>query len=204
MSDDLRHGHDEPVLSRRAFVAVLGALAPALAASRALAQQEIPGTTMDGDGYRQVALPPRAGASGPSMSPEARDAVERQIACPCPCTLDVYTCRTSMPCGFSPRIHRDVMGLVENGYSADEILAEFTNVYGNAIRMAPPKRGFNLMAWVTPFAAIGTGALGIYALLRHWQRPTPATESADVHPIGVDASDDELRRLERAVREDHR
>jgi cytochrome c-type biogenesis protein CcmH len=194
----------DAMLSRRGFVAALGALAPALVASRVLAQQEIPGTTMAGDGYRQVTLPKKPGTSGASMSPEARDAVERQIACPCPCTLDVYTCRTSMPCGFSPRIHRDVMGLVENGYSASEILAEFTDVYGNAIRMAPPKQGFNLMAWVAPFAAIGTGALGIYALLRRWQRPEAAADAADVRPIGVDASPDELRRLERAVREDHR
>ncbi|HEU4630304.1 MAG TPA: cytochrome c-type biogenesis protein CcmH [Gemmatimonadaceae bacterium] len=192
------------MLTRRAFLGALGALAPALAASRALAMQEVPGTSMSGDGYRPVALPRKAGVAGPSMSPEARDAVERQIACPCPCTLDVYTCRTSMPCGFSPRIHRDVMGLVENGYSADEILAAFTDVYGNAIRMAPPKRGFDLMAWVAPFAAIGTGALGIYALLRRWQRPAAETPAAGVRPIGVDASADELRRLEQAVREDRR
>lgn len=195
---------NDPVLSRRAFLGVLGAIAPALAASRVLAQQEVPGTTMSGDGYRPVALPRKADAAGPSMSSEARDAVEREIACPCPCTLDVYTCRTSMPCGFSPRIHRDVMGLVENGYSADEILAAFTDVYGNAIRMAPPKRGFDLVAWIAPFAAIGTGALGIYALLRRWQRPAAESPATDVRPIGVDASEDELRRLELAVREDRR
>ena len=199
-----RHAPDgDAVLSRRAFLGALGALAPALVASRALAQ-DIPGTSMAGDGYLPVALPRKAGTSGPSMSAKARDEVEHHIACPCPCTLDVYTCRTSMPCGFSPRIHRDVMGLVENGYSADEILAEFTNVYGNAIRMAPPKRGFDLVAWIAPFAAIGTGALGIYALLRRWQRPAAELDTADVRPIGVDASADELRRLERAVREDHR
>ena len=40
------------------------------------------------------------------------------ISCPCPCTLDVFTCRTSMPCGFSPRMHADVVALSNGGYSA--------------------------------------------------------------------------------------
>jgi cytochrome c-type biogenesis protein CcmH/NrfF len=67
--------------------------------------------------------------------------------------------------------------------------------------MAPPKRGFNLVAWIAPFAAVGTGALGILLLLRRWQRP-PAPAATSVRPIGVAATDDELRRLEQAVRED--
>lgn len=188
-------------LGRRGFVAAAAALAPALAAGRAWAQPEVPGSSMAGDGYRAVALPPKPGAARPSMSNDARDAVERQIACPCPCTLDIFTCRASMPCGFSPRMHRDVIALVENGYGADEIMAAFVDVYGQAIRMAPPKSGFNLVGWLAPFAALGAGAVGILALLRRWQRP-PATTSATVTPIGVTASDEELRRLDAAVRRD--
>jgi cytochrome c-type biogenesis protein CcmH len=193
-----------PPMTRRGFLLAGAALVPAAAAGRLLAQQqEVPGSTMGGDGYRQVARPPKPGAAGPALTDDARDALERQIACPCPCTLDIYTCRTSMPCGFAPRMHRDVMGLVENGYTGDEIMAAFTETYGEAIRMAPPKRGFNLVAWIAPFAAVGTGALGILLLLRRWQRPpaAPAT-TASVRPIGVAATDDELRRLEQAVRED--
>lgn len=185
-------------VSRRGFLLAAGALATAVGTGR-LGAQQVPGATMDGDGYLPVERPARPGAS-PSMTNDARDALERRIACPCPCTLDIFTCRTSMPsCSFSPRIHRDVMRLVEGGYGADEIMAAFQDTYGEHILMAPPKRGFNLVGWVMPFAAIGTGALVIVGLLRSWRRPAA---SERVTPIGVAATDDELARLEAAVRRD--
>jgi cytochrome c-type biogenesis protein CcmH len=157
---------------------------------------------MEGDGYVPVSRPAKPGAE-PTMTPNERDALERQLACPCPCTLDIFTCRTSMPtCGFSPRIHRDVLGLVEGGYSAQEIMATFKDAYGEHILMAPTKQGFNLVGWFAPATLIGAGAVGILVLLRSWRRPAHAAAHAQVHPIGVEASDDELARLEAAVRRD--
>lgn len=187
-----------PTVGRRGFMFVAAGLLPALAAGRLYAQ-EVAGASMEGDGYVPVFLPPREGAA-PSMSPAERDALERKLACPCPCTLDIFTCRTSMPtCGFSPRIHRDVVRLVEGGYSANEILAAFHDGYGEHILMAPPKQGFNLVGWFAPFVAIGTGAIAIFALLRRWRSPEAAS-APDVQSIGVDATPDELRRLEAAIR----
>ena len=187
-----------PAVSRRGFLLAAGSLA---AAAGRLGAQEVPGTSMGGDGYLPVERPAKPGATK-SLTDDERDAMERQIACPCPCTLDIFTCRTSMPsCGFAPRLHRDVVRLVEGGYSADEIVAAFQDTYGEHILMAPPKRGFNLVGWVMPFAAIGAGALVIVGLLRSWRRPAAAER---VTPIGVSATDDELARLEAAVRSDDR
>ena len=61
---------------------------------------------------------PKPGAR-PSMTADERDALEHKLSCPCPCTLDVFTCRTSMPCGFSPNMHRDVIALVEGASRGD-------------------------------------------------------------------------------------
>lgn len=194
---------DATAVDRRGFLLAAVAVAPALLAGR-LAAQEVPGASMEGDGYVPVRLPPKPGAE-PSMSPNERDALERQLACPCPCTLDIFTCRTSMPtCGFSPRIHRDVMALVEGGYSASEIMATFREAYGEHILMAPTKQGFNLVGWFAPFTLIGAGAIGILMLLRSWRRPAGAAPHADVHSLGahVRATDEELARLEAAVRRD--
>lgn len=202
--DSIATAADATVVDRRGFLLAAAAVAPALLAGR-LAAQEVPGASMEGDGYVPVRLPPKPGAE-PSMSPNERDALERQLACPCPCTLDIFTCRTSMPtCGFSPRIHRDVMALVEGGYSASEIMATFREAYGEHILMAPTKQGFNLVGWFAPFTLIGAGAIGILMLLRSWRRPAGATQNADVHPLGgahVRATDEELARLEAAVRRD--
>ena len=189
------------MVSRRGFLVAAAAVAPALVAGRLAAQAVVPGANMEGDGYVPVGLPPRPNAQA-SLTSAERDALEQRIACPCPCTLDVFTCRTSMPtCGFSPRIHRDVMGLVQGGYSADEILATFRDAYGEQILMAPTREGFNLVGWFAPFVAIGAGAIAILGLLRRWRRPEAATSAATLAtPIGVTATDDELARLQAAIR----
>lgn len=176
---------------------------------------ETPGATMAGEGYRPVRLPAKPGAR-PSMTAEERDALEHKISCPCPCTLDIFTCRTSMPCGFSPAMHRDVMTLVEGGHSADEILAAFEGVYGEQVLMAPKKAGFNWAGYLMPFAALGTGAVVLGAMMRRWSHRAAAVAAAaraehaghaagngrsgGAYDAQLDATPDELARLEAAVR----
>ena len=190
--------------TRRQFVVALGGTLVSVAARRALGQQgaEAPGATMDGDGYVPVRRLPRK-AAAKRLTPLERDAVERSLACPCPCTLDVFTCRTSMPCGFSPRLHADVVQLVNGGYTADEILAAFEQAYGEKILMAPHKQGFNWVGWIAPFAAVGGGAFAVGALIRRWGQRA-ADRRAAASPVPIQASDDELARLEAAIRSDDR
>jgi cytochrome c-type biogenesis protein CcmH len=192
------------MLSRRAFLHGAGAGAVAIAAAPALRSQQatgLPGATMTGEGYLPVRREPKPGAAA-SMTPDDRDALERRLACPCPCTLDVFTCRTSMPCEFSPAIHRDVMALVEGGYAAEEIIDAFVAAYGEAILLLPRKQGFNWAGYLTPFAAIGGGAVLILSLLRTWRRQAVTAGAADARPL--DATPDELARLDAALRNDTR
>jgi cytochrome c-type biogenesis protein CcmH len=162
-------------------------------------QPEVPGASMEGDGYIAVARAPRPNAR-PSMAPDERDAVERLLSCPCPCTLDVFTCRTSMPCGFSPRMHADVVRLVDGGYSGEEIVAAFRDAYGEKVLMAPEAKGFNRLGYLMPFLAIGTGGVVLAALLRRWRREGAVTMAAAAHPRA--GTPDELARLEAAVRDE--
>jgi cytochrome c-type biogenesis protein CcmH len=188
--------------TRRQFVIALGGAVVTVAARAARGQQgaEAPGATMEGDGYVPVRRLPRPAAAKRLTSLE-RDAVERMLSCPCPCTLDVFTCRTSMPCGFSPRLHVDVVQLANGGYSADEILAAFEQAYGEKILMAPHKQGFNWVGWLAPFAAVGGGALAAGALIRQWGRRA-AERRMSASPVPIEASDDEMARLEAAIRSD--
>ena len=210
-SDALR----ELLLTRRHFVQALAAGAGATVGAGALAAQaattpeavnpqqaQMESAGMDGDAYRPVRLPAKAGATA-RLTDLERDEVERQISCPCPCTLDVFICRTSMPtCGFSPRMHRDVISLVEGGYSGAEIMAAFEQAYGEEALMAPRREGFNWVGYLLPFAALGTGAGVIATLIRKWGRRAPAPVA--VTPLHVDANAEELARLEAAVRRDRR
>jgi cytochrome c-type biogenesis protein CcmH len=160
---------------------------------------------MDQSAAKPVRLPPKPNAV-PLLTKDQRDDLEHRIHCQCGCTLDVYTCRTTdFSCQVSPSMHRDVMALVEGGYSAQEIIDAFVGVYGERALMAPRKSGFNLIAWFAPGTAVAIGAFALVVLLRRWGKVTETSRAAMPNarpsPIpGVDATPEELARLEAAVK----
>ena len=156
---------------------------------------------MDQGAAQTVRLPPKQGATA-SMSNDERDALEHRIRCQCGCTLDVFTCRTTdFSCQVSPAMHRDVMALVAGGYTANEILDAFTKVYGDRALMAPPKVGFNVVGYVLPGTAVAIGAVVLAVVIKRWNRM--AARSAPVTAgAPLDASADELARLDAAIRDD--
>jgi cytochrome c-type biogenesis protein CcmH len=158
---------------------------------------------MDQSAARSVRLPPKPNAT-PLLTSAQRDELEHRLRCQCGCTLDVYTCRTTdFSCQVSPAMHSDVMALVQGGYTAQDIIDAFVSTYGERVLMAPKKSGFNLLAWFTPGVAIVVGGVLIAAWLRRWRNEPPP---AGVARIGapVDATEDELARLDAAVRGDDR
>jgi len=97
-------------------------------------------------------------------------------------------------------MHRDVLALVEGGYSAQEIIDAFVNTFGERVRMAPKKS--NLFAWFTPGVAVIVGGGVIATLLKRWKSDKP--KLAPISLVGVDATPDELARLEAVLKGDDR
>lgn len=159
---------------------------------------------MNQSAAKTVRRPPKANAA-PSITPDERDVLEHQIRCQCGCTLDVYTCRTTdFSCQVSPAMHRDVISLVEGGYSADEILDAFVETYGERALMAPKREGFNLAGYLVPFAALGIGAAALVGVLRRMRHravlaSAPASSGTTASVL---ASPDELAKLDAAIRKD--
>ncbi len=191
-------------------VAVLGARVTHAQQGGGEAAAPAQGTTsnlfdMDQAAAKTVRRPPKPGASQ-SMTPDERDALERDIRCQCGCTLDVYICRTTdFSCQVSPAMHRDIISLVDGGYSAKEILDAFVSTYGEQALMAPIASGFNWAGYLVPFAALGVGAIALVTVLRGMQRrPSPAPVRRDVAaaPDDVTATADELAKLHAAIRRD--
>ena len=194
------------MISRRAWLQAAALSAGGSLLTRAGAQQQgaIVDTSnlfaMDQTAARSVRLAPKPGASA-SMTPADRDALEHRIRCQCGCTLDVFTCRTTdFSCQVSPAMHRDIMSLVQGGYTAQEILEAFVNVYGDQALMAPPREGFNVVGYVLPGIAIGVGAIVLAVVIRRWKHENVAAATPSVPNIG--ATPDELRKLDAAVRDD--
>jgi cytochrome c-type biogenesis protein CcmH len=198
-----------PSVSRRAFMAGVGTAALGLAGARlAAAQGAQPAQSMSGPmsgaAYQPVVLPPKPGAA-PQVNTEQRDDLEKHLKCQCGCPLDIYTCRTTdFACPVSPRVHADVLTLIAGGYSEAEIRDAFVAVYGERVLTAPKPQGFNLLAYVAPFAAI-TVFGGFAAWVIHRWRQQPAIDlEADVRIPPSAGTADELARLEAAVRNDAR
>ena len=189
-------------MKRREFVVWSAAGAAAmLTASRANGQQQgAANVPMDQNAAQTVRRPPKPNAR-PSMTERERDdKVERNLRCQCGCTLDVYTCRTTdFVCQVSPAMHADIKSLVEGGYSAQEILDSFVDVYGERALMAPRPDGFNLVGYLAPFVAFGAGAVAVVAVLRSWH----AKKALPVAAVPtMSATPEELARLDAAIRDD--
>lgn len=92
--------------------------------------------------------------------------ISKQLICQCGCgrLLNSHVCDTQ----------EAMVTLVEQklaqGQSEEEIIQFFVAQYGEQVLAAPPKRGFNLVAWVTPFVALLFGGGVIYIVLKKWVR----------------------------------
>lgn len=94
------------------------------------------------------------------------------LLCDCGChPQSVHECA----CGRAEELRGIVADLVRSGQSGDAVLAKFVAEKGEKILIAPPSQGFNLVAWVGPFAGLALAAAGLALVLRRWSRkPAPA------------------------------
>lgn len=193
-------------LSRRQLLAIgLGGLAlPALARAQ---QGRTPDSARAAAPADQLYDPNSLERRDAIVEETANDATvkaaELKLACPCPCTLDVFTCRTTdFTCSYSPERHKEVVALVEGGMNVQQVLDAMVGKYGEEALMAPIPQGFNLVGYVLPASVVlGLGAI-IVAVLALRQRTAEAQPApVPAAPDHVTVSDDEVARLERELRE---
>ncbi|MBI1722327.1 MAG: cytochrome c-type biogenesis protein CcmH [Gemmatimonadetes bacterium] len=128
-------------------------------------------------------------------------AIEGKLRCTCGCNLDVFTCRTTdFSCATSPAMHRQVLARLDSAMTPQQIVAAFEAQYGQAVLMAPPKRGFNWAAYIMPFVGLGVGIAIVGLVMRRWIRARPATLiEVETPPPGVGVAGQELERLKREL-----
>src|SRR5262245_58601346 len=68
------------------------------------------------------------------------------------------------------------------GETPDQIKAYFVEKYGEWILLAPPRRGFTLLVWIVPYAALLVGVLIVIVVVRRWSR-RPAVAPAAPRPV---------------------
>jgi cytochrome c-type biogenesis protein CcmH len=72
---------------------------------------------------------------------------------------------------------KDLGRQIDQGMDDNAIVTYFTEKYGITVLSAPPVSGFNLTAWVMPFAALAIGLImALYFLRRFRTRWAAAAE----------------------------
>jgi cytochrome c-type biogenesis protein CcmH/NrfF len=90
---------------------------------------------------------------------------------------------------------KEIAERLARGEDRDTILAAFRTRYGEKVLSSPTFAGFNWLAWITPFAAVLGGAIGVTLVVRRWTRQPPPPP-----PPAPTPTDDALRRrLEREL-----
>lgn len=101
--------------------------------------------------------------------------VEGQLICQCGCTWVLDTCE----CDTAKQMRAKIAQLIDQGQNRDQIVAYFVGQYGEKVLAAPTKKGFNLVAWVTPFVAVAAGGTGLFFILRAWAHRGRAKNATD-------------------------
>ena len=110
-------------------------------------------------------------------------AISKQLICQCGCTLVLANC-THSECMSRDTMTTLIEQKLAQGQSEEQIIQSFVDQYGEQVLASPPKRGFNLVAWVLPFAAILAGGGIVYMVIKRWvwqgrQSPTMVTTEAE-------------------------
>ena len=95
--------------------------------------------------------------------------IEESLTCQCGCGLTVHSCN-HLQCSSALPLRQEIREQMAKGLSKNEILAYFQQKYGEKILSSPTTTGFNLAAWVMPFALLLLGTAFVAVTLRRWQR----------------------------------
>ena len=120
-------------------------------------------------------------ATAPSFGATTQQEVEEALTCQCGCGLTVHACN-HLQCPSGEPIKKEITERLARGEDQEAILAAFRARYGEKVLSSPTFRGFNWLAWITPFAAVLAGALGLVLAIRRRggvSVAAPATVPAD-------------------------
>ena len=119
-----------------------------------------------------------------------------QLMCVCGCNQVLLECN-HVGCQYSDRMRNELVAGLERGDSDSLVLQSFVQKYGNTVLAAPTQSGFNIVAWITPFA-IFVLACGLTVwIVRAWKARALA------HPVArPNLKPEELDALRRRARQE--
>jgi cytochrome c-type biogenesis protein CcmH len=120
-------------------------------------------------------------------------ALESEVMCP---TCEGQTLDQSQA-PSAQRVKAFIRERSRAGDTCGEIKAQLVDDFGERILAAPPRKGFNLLAWVLPIVGLLAGAVAVAVAAWRWSRarePEPAAVPSGASANGHGPVDAELER----------
>jgi cytochrome c-type biogenesis protein CcmH len=92
-------------------------------------------------------------------------------------------------CSTADQIKSDIKTMIAQGMSEDDIIKSFVAQHGDTVLAAPPKKGFQLTAWMVPFAAFLLGGVVLIVFLKRNQGPPDDHSPAPQEPTDKEKND---------------
>ncbi len=95
------------------------------------------------------------------------DKLGHQLMCTCGCGEILLECN-HVGCPVSGPMIDELHTQLASGLANPGVLNWFATKYGPTVLAAPVRGGFDVVAWVVPFAVLALGIGGVVALVRLW------------------------------------
>ena len=139
-----------------------------------------------------------------ATTPASRmNTLSHQLMCQCGCAQLLGEC-DHVGC---PDRDKELSELTTNmaaGLTDQQIMDAFVAKYGATVLAAPTTKGFDLVAWVAPFAVFAAALLGTVLLIRRWGGlgGNPQTAAAGAAESSDPADRERLERIRRETGSD--
>jgi cytochrome c-type biogenesis protein CcmH len=131
-----------------------------------------------------VLAAPTLRASGQTAKPVNEDVVH-EVAAQLRCVVCQNLSVADSPSEMASQMRAIIRERLAAGESPDDVQRYFVDRYGEWILLSPPRRGFNLLVWFLPLAAVALGLTVTATLVWRWTHrprrvhpPAPAVDAA--------------------------
>lgn len=124
-------------------------------------------------------------------APPTLSDLEDEVVCPtCKVTLD----QSDAP--VADRMRAYIRERIAAGDSKEEIKAKLVAQFGSRVLAVPPRRGFDLLAWLLPIGGAVLAAGAVAAVAWRWSRAPRPAEATALSPELERRLDEELARFD--------
>ena len=108
--------------------------------------------------------------------------LNHRLMCTCGCAEILGECN-HVGCPNSTGELDELRAGIAANQSDQQILDSFVAKYGAVVLAAPTTHGFDLVAWIAPFAVFAAAALGTILLVRRWSIGKTVAVAADTNTM---------------------